>query len=577
MWTPHFDSEPCLAGRAKTPRTEPRVKANALHDLLSLGRFSVIQSTGAEKTTTESRGVHRCRVYKNYLMMPDPQSESAAIAPPRFHRPFRFYDPEAVAILTILFGLFQVLLGIPTFYLGVNIRMLYMCPVFVGAVHVTGGSFALACERSPSRQLLKNCLYFAVGGLFVGLSATVVYGYAFNNILSLDPCDSDQHSRYSSQCERDEFVDFFRAFTTLLSIYDVVALFLQCFISFSALKGDPASQIHHTFGTFISTVCPGKSMEKLQDLSHSELQDLLDNSERVESMALESDEIQNIQLEREMALASNRSLAEQNLDMKPRLERERERLVEKYAELEEVRERYKQHCALRDGIMGQVSPEGLFSRLQAEGASTEAESEALADEFLEGSLSLDSFLERFHSLRSVAHKRRVCIEKLQEILRQKSQGVGDSGMTSQSCSNPDAGSLSPWQQQQPQQQPQQKPSVSTNPSNSALPYPPYPVSPPNQSSSASAAGPSNPSAAFQPYPNQVTAFTPSTGYPAPRPGFGPSPCPYPTQPAFPAAQGPPFGQYGPTNAPYPNPYPYGGYSYPMGPHMAPSQSPTVFL
>lgn len=48
-----------------------------------------------------------------------------------------------------------------------------------------------------------------------------------------------------------------------------------------------------------------------------------------------------------MALASNRSLAEQNLDMKPRLERERERLVEKYSELEQVREKYKQHCALR--------------------------------------------------------------------------------------------------------------------------------------------------------------------------------------------------------------------------------------
>lgn len=37
--------------------------------------------------------------------------------------------------------------------------------------------------------------------------------------------------------------------------------------------------------------CTGKSMEKLQDLRQSELQDLLDNSERVESMALESDEV----------------------------------------------------------------------------------------------------------------------------------------------------------------------------------------------------------------------------------------------------------------------------------------------
>ncbi|XP_037394455.1 uncharacterized protein si:dkey-9i23.16 isoform X2 [Pygocentrus nattereri] len=167
-------------------------------------------------------------------MMPAPQSESAAIGSPRFHRPFRSYDPEVVAILTILFGLFQALLGIPTFFLGVNIHTLYMCPVFVGAVHVIGGSFALVCERSPSRQMLKNCLYSALGGLFVGLSATAVYSYAFNNILSLKPCE--RHFIYD-YCVRDDFVEIFRAITALLSFYDVIALIPQCFISFSALKG----------------------------------------------------------------------------------------------------------------------------------------------------------------------------------------------------------------------------------------------------------------------------------------------------------------------------------------------------
>ncbi len=35
-------------------------------------------------------------------------------------------------------------------------------------------------------------------------------------------------------------------------------------------------------------------MEKLQDLSQPELQDLLDNSERVESIALESDEVRRL-------------------------------------------------------------------------------------------------------------------------------------------------------------------------------------------------------------------------------------------------------------------------------------------
>ena len=58
-------------------------------------------------------------------------------------------------------------------------------------------------------------------------------------------------------------------------------------------------------------------------------------------------QIQNIQLEREMALASNRSLAEQNLDMKPRVESEKEVLVERYSQLEAIRETYRQHCSLR--------------------------------------------------------------------------------------------------------------------------------------------------------------------------------------------------------------------------------------
>ncbi|XP_062852375.1 vacuolar protein sorting-associated protein 37C [Trichomycterus rosablanca] len=314
-------------------------------------------------------------------------------------------------------------------------------------------------------------------------------------------------------------------------------------------------------------------MDKLQDLSQSELQDLLDNSERVEAMALESDEIQNIQLEREMALASNRNLAEQNLDAKPQLEREKARLVEKYHQLEEVRDRYKQHCTLKDGIMGQSSPEGLLARLQVEGANTEAESEVLADEFLEGSLALDSFLERFHSLRCLAHKRRVCVEKLQETLRHKGQGAADPGVTAQPGAQTDAGPVPPWQHQPPQQPPQQKPGVSANPPNCAPPYTSYPAPPPSQPCPAPAAAPSNPTGAFQPYSNQASAFPASSGYPAVRPGFVPS-CPYPSQPAFPSTQGPPFGQFGPSNAPYPNPYPYSGYGYPMGPHMPSSQSPT---
>ncbi|KAG7235883.1 hypothetical protein INR49_002080 [Caranx melampygus] len=297
-------------------------------------------------------------------------------------------------------------------------------------------------------------------------------------------------------------------------------------------------------------------MEKLQDLSQSELQELLDNPERVESMALESDEIQNIQLEREMALASNRSLAEQNLDMKPRLESQKEVLVERYSQLEA----------------------------------------ALADEFLEGSLSLDSFLERFLSLRSLAHKRRVRIEKLQEILRQRSEGNPTSMPSSAGISQDSATTPSPWNQQTTtstttnQQLPNSKPQSSSYQntsqpasSSSGLPYSPYPVTPPNPPTAAAAAGPTNPPSQFPPFPGSGSPFTGPGSYPGPRPAFGPpasAACPYPTQPSFPTPHpGSAFGQYTPSHpqsspAAYPASYSYGGYSYPAGPSYSNSQSPT---
>ncbi|KAG5849578.1 hypothetical protein ANANG_G00112420 [Anguilla anguilla] len=260
--------------------------------------------------------------------------------------------------------------------------------------------------------------------------------------------------------------------------------------------------------------CGDKLMEKIQDLSQSELQDLLDDAGKVESLVQESDEVQTAQLDREMTLASNRSLAEQNLNLKPGLESQRDRLVEKYSELEAVRETYRQHCAQRDGIMGQVTPEGLLSRLQAAGGSTEAESEALAEQFLDGSLSLDSFLEHFLSLRSLAHRRRVRIEKLQDILRQKREGGADAppgAMTSQTSAAHEAGAVPPA---------------------------------------------SNPQAPFQPYPSQ--SFTSAPSFPTPAPGFpahagfSPGACPYPIQPTFP---GPARSQFRPYGSPSPLPVP----------------------
>ncbi|XP_072534598.1 uncharacterized protein [Salminus brasiliensis] len=172
-------------------------------------------------------------------MMSATQSEPTGIGPPRLHRLFRFYDPEVLAVMTILIGLFQVLLAFPAYFLSEDIRVFYLCPVLVGAMHVAVGSCAFVCERSPSRQWLKKCLYSTFGGLLLGFGAIIMYGYAANSITYFESCKPEELSDISEDyhCPRDAFVGFFREYTLLMAIYAVVALILQFFLSISAIKG----------------------------------------------------------------------------------------------------------------------------------------------------------------------------------------------------------------------------------------------------------------------------------------------------------------------------------------------------
>ncbi|KAG7266089.1 hypothetical protein CRUP_026726, partial [Coryphaenoides rupestris] len=302
-------------------------------------------------------------------------------------------------------------------------------------------------------------------------------------------------------------------------------------------------------------------MEKLQELSQSELEDLLEHPERVESMALESDEIQNIQLEREMALASNRSLAEQNLDVKPRLEEQKSLLVERYAQLEAARDTYRQHCALRDGMAGKVSPEALFSRLQTEGAHTEAE--LLASDFLEwlrvsGWCFLDVFL---FPPPALAHRGTLCgleIVPGYSIEEQRNPRPPDpaGAMLGPTCGGPGGPPpVAPGQPSTPTPTPRRRPGAS--PVGWLLLlydflYPASPPGPPPRHRPSIAGAPA------QFFPPTRPRLPPSTPAPGP-PSAPPPPAPTPPSPPSPApTQAPPSASTPPTHrtpAPPPTPPP----------------------
>uniref|UniRef100_A0ACB8G0M1 Vacuolar protein sorting-associated protein 37B n=1 Tax=Sphaerodactylus townsendi TaxID=933632 RepID=A0ACB8G0M1_9SAUR len=125
---------------------------------------------------------------------------------------------------------------------------------------------------------------------------------------------------------------------------------------------------------------------------------------------------QNVQLSKDMTLASNRSLAEGNLLYQPKLDALKATLTQKYQELQVLFEAYQIKKTKLDRQSSNASLETLLALLQTEGAKIEEDTENMAEKFLDGEVPLDTFIDEYQSQRKLAHLRRVKIEKLQEMV-----------------------------------------------------------------------------------------------------------------------------------------------------------------
>ncbi|XP_021429207.2 uncharacterized protein LOC110497430 isoform X1 [Oncorhynchus mykiss] len=208
---------------------------------------------------------------------------------PKLHRLFIMFDPEVVAVMSILLGLFQVLLAVPLYYIDIGLPKLQLTlPLFIGflmkvvpsgiwkclprmnqtcgGLHffvrswlisfyfptmsskealslkfVMAGSFAFACEKSPSRQLLTGCAYTNVASLVASLLALCSYSVSLHSVQgSAAPCtlpSIDLYTWAAQKCPGEYLEEFFRSIIVLLIVYDLGALTLHSLLSFSALKG----------------------------------------------------------------------------------------------------------------------------------------------------------------------------------------------------------------------------------------------------------------------------------------------------------------------------------------------------
>nr|KAF6468632.1 VPS37C subunit of ESCRT-I [Rousettus aegyptiacus] len=302
-----------------------------------------------------------------------------------------------------------------------------------------------------------------------------------------------------------------------------------------------------------------------------------------------------------MALATNRSLAEQNLEFQGPLEISRSNLSDKYQELRKLVERCQEQKAKLEKFSSALQLGTLLDLLQIEGMKIEEESETMAERFLEGEVPLETFLENFAAMRMLSHLRRVRVEKLQDVMRKPRVSQEPAGDAPPLRPPPPPRPAPPATPTVAEEQPPPQPSgVPPYP----LPYSPspsMPMGPTAQGALPQAPFPGLPQPSFsysgpypsaQPGPRAAAGYSwsphrstpPQPGYPvassgASGPGYplaggrNPSPGypqqspylsaggkpPYPTQSQLPSFPGPP-------QPPYPTgPAPPYGFPPPQGP------------
>uniref|UniRef100_A0A4X2K6E2 VPS37D subunit of ESCRT-I n=1 Tax=Vombatus ursinus TaxID=29139 RepID=A0A4X2K6E2_VOMUR len=161
---------------------------------------------------------------------------------------------------------------------------------------------------------------------------------------------------------------------------------------------------------------PGSPGGRFGILSTGQLRDLLQDEPKLDRIVRLSRKFQGLQLEREACLASNYTLAKENLALRPRLEMGKAALAIKYQELRELVESCWDKQQRLEVNVQRWNPQCALNGLRAELDEAEQEAEEQMEQLLLGEQSLEAFLPAFQRGRALAHLRRTQAEKLQELL-----------------------------------------------------------------------------------------------------------------------------------------------------------------
>lgn len=165
------------------------------------------------------------------------------------------------------------------------------------------------------------------------------------------------------------------------------------------------------------------ALASLQHMDIDSLKEILNDEDKFDNFIRELPQVKKLYEEKEMLMASNKSLAEYNLSQEPVVREEKEKLLGKFQEATRLAEEVKRLKADLDSKSGKMNPDSLLILLEAANQEAEEESELMVDMYLANGGSLEEFLDQYKEKRKLAHLRRIKIDKMRELLAAKKNGT----------------------------------------------------------------------------------------------------------------------------------------------------------
>ncbi|XP_041350252.1 vacuolar protein sorting-associated protein 37B-like [Gigantopelta aegis] len=152
-------------------------------------------------------------------------------------------------------------------------------------------------------------------------------------------------------------------------------------------------------------------------LEKDDLEKLVNDDTKLNELITDVNQVKRLQVERDTVFASNKSLAEHNLSLEPQFTQLKREVATLNEDVNTLKMNLAKDSAQLDTHFSAQSLDTTLALLQTESAVAEEKSENLADSFCKKEVSVDTFMTDYLPLRSLAHARRIKVEKMTELVR----------------------------------------------------------------------------------------------------------------------------------------------------------------